>query len=155
MSWWSRLIGGRSDSESKPQRLDYLKEAIALERQGDYDAALTSYRLALRDRPDDVKVLLNMAIAYTRTARHEEAIRSYKRALEIEPNHSGALYGLAFLLLRRGETATATAYLEAFLASPAPKAEERYVEHARRTLQELRNPPRSSQESPRSQELET
>jgi tetratricopeptide (TPR) repeat protein len=155
MSWWSRLLGGRSDSENKPQRLDYLNEAIALERQGDYDAALTSYRLALRDKPDDVKVLLNMAIAYSRTSRHEEAIRSYKRALEIEPNHSGALYGLAFLLLRRGETPTAMTYLEAFLAAPSPKAEERYVEHARRTLQELKHPVRPAPESPTSQELET
>ena len=49
MSWWSRLFGGKSDGELKPQRLDYLNEALVLERQGDYDAALTSYRLALRD----------------------------------------------------------------------------------------------------------
>ena len=44
MSWWSRLFGGKSDDGLKPQRLDYLSEAIALERQGDFDAALTSYR---------------------------------------------------------------------------------------------------------------
>ena len=50
MSWWSRLIGGNSDGDPKPQRLDYLSEAMALERQGDFDAALTSYKLALRDR---------------------------------------------------------------------------------------------------------
>src|SRR3990172_5135628 len=45
MSWLSRLFGGRSDSELKPQRLDYLNEALALERSGDFDAAITSYRL--------------------------------------------------------------------------------------------------------------
>ena len=38
MSFWSRLGGGKSKSEQK--RLDYLSEALALERQGDYDAAL-------------------------------------------------------------------------------------------------------------------
>ena len=51
MSWLSRLLGGKSDGNMKPQRLDYLNEALALERQGDFDAALTSYRLALRDHP--------------------------------------------------------------------------------------------------------
>src|SRR5262245_16704347 len=50
MSWWSRVFGGKSPREIKPQRLDYLNEALMLERQGDYDAALTSYRLALRDK---------------------------------------------------------------------------------------------------------
>ena len=73
MSWWSRLAGGKSDGDLKPQRLDYLSEAMALERQGDFDAALTSYRLALRDRPNDTKILQNMAIAFTKTNRPEEA----------------------------------------------------------------------------------
>src|SRR5688500_7282276 len=78
MSWWSRLVGGKSESELKPQRLDYLSEALALERQGDYDAALTSYRLALRDQPDDPKVLQNMAIAFSKTGRLDEAVRCYR-----------------------------------------------------------------------------
>ena len=67
MSWWSRLTGGKSDGDPKPKRLDYLSEAMALERQGDYDAALTSYRLALRDRPNDTKILQNMSV-FTRRA---------------------------------------------------------------------------------------
>src|SRR5881227_2527730 len=103
MSWWSRLVGGKSQSGVKPQRLDYLSEAMALERQGDYDAALTSYRLALRDRPNDTKILQNMAIAFTKTNRPEEAIRSYRNALEVSPELSGAHYGLAYLLLKRGD----------------------------------------------------
>src|SRR4051812_16329339 len=48
MSWWSRLLGDKSDGDLKPKRLDYLSEALTLERQGDYDAALTSYRLPPR-----------------------------------------------------------------------------------------------------------
>jgi tetratricopeptide (TPR) repeat protein len=139
MSWWNRLIGGKSENDSRSQRLDYLNEALALERQGDYDAALTSYRLALRDKPDDYKVLENMAIAFTRTGRVNEAIRSYRRALEIEPNLSGAHYGLAFLLLKRGEPAEAAEHLEAFLEQPPHGVEaERWVRHARETLAELR-----------------
>lgn len=140
MSWWSRLLGGSSDAQSKPNRLDYLSEAMALERQGDYDAALTSYRLALRDRPTDTKILQNMAIAFTRTNQPEEAIRSYRRALEVAPELSGAHYGLAFLLLKRGDLAGAESHLDAFLANPPSGAEaERWVRHAEETLVSLRS----------------
>ena len=139
MSWWSRLTGGKSDGGPKPQRLDYLSEAMALERQGDYDAAVTSYRLALRDRPNDTKILQNMAIAFTKTNRPEEAIRAYKSALAIAPELSGAHYGLAFLLMKRGDAPGAERHLEAFLAKPPAGPEsERWVRHAQETLRVLR-----------------
>ena len=140
MSWWSRLLGGKSDRELKPQRLDYLNEALMLERQGDYDAALTSYRLALRDKPDDHRVLQNMAIAYSKTGRQDEAIRAYQRALEIEPKLSGAHYGLAFLLMKRGDVEGAIEHLEGFLRHPPRGTEsERWIQHATRTLEQLRS----------------
>ena len=138
MSWWSRLLGGKSDGDLKPRRLDYLNEALVLEKQGDYDAALTSYRLALRDKPDDHKVLQNMAIAYTKTGRADEAIRCYRRALELEPSLSGAHYGLAFLLMKRDDVDGAVEHLEAFLRQPPRGAEaDRWVRHAQQTLDVL------------------
>jgi Flp pilus assembly protein TadD len=140
MSWWSRLLGGKSKTELSSRRVDYLSEAIALERQGDFDAALTSYRLALRDHPNDPKILQNIAIAYSRTGRQEEAIRAYRRALEVAPELSGAHYGLAFLLLKRGDRAGAMSHLDAFLSRPAANAEmERWVRHAQQTLDALRS----------------
>jgi Flp pilus assembly protein TadD len=140
MSWWSRLVGGKSQSKVKPQRLDYLSEALALERQGDFDAALTSYRLALRDRPNDPKILENMAIAFSKTGRLDDAVRCYRRSLEIAPERLGAHYGLAFLLLKRNDRVGAEKHLEAFLAKPPSGAEaERWVRHAQMTLDELRS----------------
>ena len=139
MSWWSRLLGDKSGGDLKPRRLDYLSEALTLERQGDYDAALTSYRLALRDSPSEPKIHMNMAIAFSRTGRQDEAIRSYRRALEIAPELSGAHYGLAYLLLKRDEKDEAIAHLEAFLNRPPKGAEgERWIVHAKDTLESLR-----------------
>src|SRR2546427_5093655 len=89
MGFWRRLFGGSSGDELKPQRLDYLNEALALERQGDYEAALTSYRLALRDHPNDARILQNMAIAFTKTRRLDEAIRHYRRAPELHNGLAG------------------------------------------------------------------
>lgn len=138
MSLWKRLFGRRPDGELKPQRLDYLNEALALERQGDYDAALTSYRLALRDHPTDLRVLQNMAIAYTKTNRFDEAIRTYRRALEIDQTLAGAHYGVGFLLLKRGERDAAARHLRAFIGSP-PRGPDaaRWIEHAQRALEEI------------------
>lgn len=139
MSWWSRLLGGKSRNELSSRRVDYLSEAIALERQGDFDAALTSYRLALRDQPNDPKILQNIAIAYSRTGRLEEAIRSYRRALDAAPTLAGAHYGLAFLLLKRGDRAGAMSHLDSFLATPPAAGEmDRWVRHAEQTLSALR-----------------
>lgn len=137
MSFWKRLFRRRPDA-LKPQRLDYLNEALALERQGDYEAALTSYRLALRDHPTDLRVLQNMAIAFTKIHRYDDAIRTYRRALEIDPHLAGAHYGVAFLLLKRGEQEVAARHLRAFLGQPprGPDA-ERWIQHAERTLREL------------------
>lgn len=137
MSFWKRLFRRRRE-ELKPQRLDYLNEALALERQGDYEAALTSYRLALRDHPTDLRVLQNMAIAYTKTHRHDEAIRTYRRALEVDPHLAGAHYGVAFLLLHRGERDAAARHLRAFLGQPPRGSDaDRWIQHAERTLRDL------------------
>ena len=149
MSWLSRLLGGKSDSKMKAQRLDYLTEALGLERQGDLEAALTSYRLALRDHPNDPRILQNMAIAFSRTGRMNEAVTTYRRALDLDPELSGAHYGLAFLQLKRGELAEAVAHLEAFLEAPPAGADaERWVRHARQTLDELRAQPAKLPEQP-------
>ena len=144
MGFWKRLLGRDHSKVLTPQRLDYLNEALALERQGDYDAALTSYRLALRDHPSDLRVLQNMAIAFTKTNRHEDAIRVYRRALELDATLAGAHYGLAFLLLKRGEHDQAARHLKAFLARPprGPDAQQ-WVEHAGQALARLGEPDRA------------
>src|SRR5687768_13758783 len=142
MSFWQRLFGKASRETLKPQRLDYLNEGLALERQGDYEAALTSYRLAYRDNPSDARILLNMAIAFTKTSQPEEAIRHYRRALELDPSLGGAHYGVAFLLLKRGDSQEAAQHLRAFLARPpkGPDA-ERWVRHAETVLREIAGSP--------------
>ncbi len=142
MSFWRRLFGTKSRETLRPQRLDYLNEGLALERQGDYEAALTSYRLAFRDNPSDSRILLNMAIAFTKTGQPEEAIRHYKRALELDETLVGAHYGVAFLLLKRGDVQPAAEHLRAFLARPPKGADaDRWIRHAESALREIASSP--------------
>jgi tetratricopeptide (TPR) repeat protein len=134
----ARLLGGQPTARDiVANRPDFLAEGLALEKAGDVDGALTSYRLALRTKPDDPKVLQNMAIAFTKTGRMDEAIRCYRKVIEKEPNSTGAQYGLAFLLLRKGDTDGAISHLDEFLAL-APNGTDRYTSHARETLATLR-----------------
>lgn len=142
MSFWDRIRGAKAPGRSGNP--DYLSEALALEKMGDYDGALTSYRLALRESPNNVRVLENMAIAFSKLGQLDDAIRSYKRALSIDPKLSGAHYGLAFLLLKRGEESDAAYHLEAFLMdAPAGAESERWINHAKQTLDQLHTPAQS------------
>jgi tetratricopeptide (TPR) repeat protein len=140
MTFWRRLFGQSGTDSLKPERLDYLNEALALERQGDYAAALTSYRLALRANPADIKILQNIAIAFTKTGQPDEAIRHYKKALELDDSLVGAHYGVAFLLMKRGDLDEAATHLRAFLDRP-PKGPDadRWVRHAETALAEIGN----------------
>lgn len=75
---------------------------------------------------------------FSRTGRLEEAIRCYRRALELEPQLTGAHYGLAFLLIKRGELSSAETHLTAFLGNPPKGGDtDRWVRHAQQTLEQL------------------
>ena len=138
MNLWRRVVDKLGTPPREPQRLDYLHEALALERAGDYTAALVSYKLGLRDNPGDPRILQNMAIAFTKTGQPDEAIRHYRRALELDSTLSGAHYGLAFLLLKRGESDKAAAHLRAFLLRPPKGTDaERWTRHAETVLRQL------------------
>ncbi|HEX6923883.1 MAG TPA: tetratricopeptide repeat protein [Longimicrobiaceae bacterium] len=136
MSWWRKLISGDSDSGS--EETDYYTEGTDLLRQEKYHEALTSFRLALREAPSDTDVLQQIAVTYTHIGMTDEAMRTYRRVLELKPHASGAHYGLAFLLLQRGNVDDAVAHLRAFLAHP-PRIPEaaRHIAHARAKLAEL------------------
>lgn len=140
MNWLRRLVGGSSGRDGRQP--DFLAEALDLEARGDYANALTSYRLALRERPDDLRVLQNIAIAFSKTGQPEEAIRTYRRALQLDPDLAGAHYGLAFLLLKRGDTAHAAMHLEGFLRTSHPGDADaaKFRAHAERTLAMLQDP---------------
>ncbi len=132
MDWWKFW-------EKRPRPgPDYYEEGVALLDRELYHDALTSFRLALRARPDDAATHEQMAVAYTHIGLHEEASRAYRRALELRPTSPSAHYGLAFLMLKSGQTPEAATHLKAFLSHARPGREEaRHLEHARRTLQRL------------------
>jgi len=134
MSVWKKIFGGGG----KEEEVDYYEEGMELLSDGKFHEALTSLRLALKDHPGDPVVLQQIAIAYTRIGMTDEAAKTYRHVLQKDPGASGAHYGLAFLLIRAGQSADAVPHLEAFLANPPTgTAAAQHIDHARSTLAQL------------------
>ncbi len=134
MGWWpfSRRVKGLGEPP------DYYREALKLADQQKYHEALTSFRLALRQRPDDAKIMEQMAVIYTHIGMDDEAVKFYEQAIETGHQSPAAHYGLAFLCLRRGDQGGARRHLQTFLSRPPDGAEATaHVEHARRTLAQI------------------
>lgn len=135
MSIWD-FLGRQDTTEEKP---DYYTEGLQLAEQERFHEALTSFRLALRERPADIAILEQMGIVYTKMGVADEAIKMYQRALEKDPSSAGANYGIAFLLLNKGRGDEAVRHLERFLETgDALPGTDRHVRHARKTLDGLR-----------------
>ena len=133
MGFWKKLFD--ADSEEK---VDYYNEGVDLLNLGKYHEALTSFRLALRESPDDPAALQQIAITYTRIGMTDEAIKTYRAVLAGDSTASGAHYGLAFLLLREGRKDDAVEHLRSFLAmAPEGPEAQRHIDHARETLSSL------------------
>ena len=133
MSIWKKLF-----SDDRADAVDYYQEGLDLLRVGKYHDALVSFRLALKEAPNDTAVLQQIAIAHTRIGMTDEAAKTYRQVLVRDPRAAGAHYGLAFLLLRSGRRDEAEQHLRSFLelAPEGPEA-ARHIEHAREALAEL------------------
>lgn len=139
MSFWKKIFNGESETGHE---VDYYSEGVDLLNAGRYHEALTSFRLALRETPNDPAVLQQMAITYTRIGMTDEAIKTYRTVLAKHARAAGAHYGLAFLMLQSGREDVAIEHLRVFLASPPAGADaQRHVEHARHTLEALGQSP--------------
>jgi Flp pilus assembly protein TadD len=134
MGWWP--FSRRDKGFGEPP--DYYREGLKLADEQKYHEALTSFRLALRKRPEDPEIMQQMAVVYTHIGMPDEAVRYYEEAIRVGGDSPGAHYGLAFLFLHRGDLANTRLHLKAFLRQP-PQDEQAavHIEHARQTLQQL------------------
>ncbi len=134
MSVWKKLFSGGG----REGRVDYYEEGMDLLADGKFHEALTSLRLALKDHPGDPVILQQIAIAYTRIGMTDEAAKTYRHVLQKNPKAAGAHYGLAFLLIRSGQSRDAVSHLKAFLASPPEGSEAaQHIQHAKSTLAQI------------------
>jgi Flp pilus assembly protein TadD len=134
MSVWKKLFSGGG----REGRVDYYEEGMDLLADGKFHEALTSLRLALKDHAGDPVILQQIAIAYTRIGMTDEAAKTYRHVLQKNPKAAGAHYGLAFLLIRSGQSRDAVSHLKAFLANPPEGSDAaQHIQHAKSTLAQI------------------
>ena len=135
MGWWP--FSRRERGFGEPP--DYYREGLKLAGQEKYHEALTSFRLALRKRPDDPEIMEQMAVIYTHIGMPDEALKFYEQAIATGRQSAAAHYGLAFIYLRGGHHEDAERHLKAFLEhAPASDEAREHIAHAQATLAQLR-----------------
>jgi tetratricopeptide (TPR) repeat protein len=74
----------------------------ALARRGQLDAAIVSFRQAVRIKPDYTEAHNNLGTALLQKGQLDEAVRQYQNALDSNPDYAVAHYNLGNELVRRG-----------------------------------------------------
>jgi len=75
----------------------------ALKDKGDPDAAIESYKKALKIQPDFAEVYNNMGTALKDKGDPDAAIESYKKALKIQPDYAEAYNNMGSALKDKGD----------------------------------------------------
>ncbi len=79
-------------TNAKPDLVDVLRLlAVIQSTLGKKDAALASYKRALKARPDSAELLYNRGLTLHELQRFDEALASYDRALKVRPDYAEAI----------------------------------------------------------------
>jgi Tfp pilus assembly protein PilF len=87
------LDGGQIKGDSDP--LATFNHAVALQQQGQLEAAVVAWRNFLIAQPGNPAGLSNLAVVLARLGRFEEAIEEYERALKVDPKNPTVRLNLA------------------------------------------------------------
>lgn len=77
-----------------------------------YKDALTTFKKALKIKPNDIGGICGLGKVYYKQGKYQEAIRQFDQALRMEANNQMALAGKAESLAKRGRTEVARDLLE-------------------------------------------
>src|SRR6185436_6877259 len=86
-------------------------------QQGDLEGAEPLLLQALRESPDDVRLLEAVGFVYAHTDRWQKAQETYEKVLSLQPGRPSALYGLASVLTDTGRYPEALTTIRRLLAA--------------------------------------
>ena len=76
---------------------------VALNDKGDPEAAIESYKQALRIQPDYAEGHSNLGAAFQLLNQVEQAVASYEKAISLKKDFNTAISGLGKVLLKKGQ----------------------------------------------------
>ena len=74
-----------------------------LKEKGDLDAAISSYKKALKIKPDWAEGYSDLGAALLLFNQTEQALMSYEKAISLKKDLNAAISGLGNALLKKGE----------------------------------------------------
>lgn len=133
-----RILVDRTSSD--PQDAEITARALAGAadcrfRQGDPQAAIEAWKLAIELSPTSGSVAANLAEVLFSVGRDEEAVSYYLKAVEIEPARPDIRLGLVYVYLHQGEFEKARAELSTVVKLGPPASTT--VAEANRLLEEI------------------
>jgi arylsulfatase A-like enzyme len=124
---------GLPDPKEKVQVLERYRAAIALVRQGRFEAGLSQFRAIVADNPMMADVWSEIGGLELRLGRPEDALGAYKRLVDVAPHDPAALISVADTLLALGRVEEARAQA-ALAAESIPANDVRWRAKAHQSL---------------------
>lgn len=107
----------------------------AYAREGAYDKAIASYRMAAALKPDYIEAYANLGVAYDKVGRSPAAEKMFARALALNPRNLPALIGRGILYGRAGDLDKAGRLFELVLTlDPSNREAAINLQEARRLM---------------------
>ncbi len=97
----------------------YNREGVVHFNKGDYDAALASFKEAIRLNPDLFLAHFNLGVTYDKKGQLDASTASFKEAIRLKPDHARAHYTLGLLYGKKGQwDASIDSFKEAIRLDP-------------------------------------
>ncbi len=90
----------------------YNREGAGYFNNGDYDAALASFKEAIRLKPDNWKAHYNLGATYVKKGQWDASIDSFKEVVRLEPDIAPAHFALGEAYAKKGDRGKALAEYE-------------------------------------------
>ena len=95
-------------------------------RLAEYEAAVASFKEAVRLRPDLAKGHNNMGVAFDKAGKHEEALAAFQKATSVDPRFADALYNLGLVSFKMRKFKEARAAFEKALQVAPEMADAKF-----------------------------
>ncbi|KAF2335468.1 tetratricopeptide repeat protein [Flavobacterium daemonense] len=111
-----------SESKNKNAQNSYVIAKDFMQKS-DYKTAIESFQLALKEDPNFVLALDDMAVSYRQLKDYDNAIKYYKKSLEIYPEGNFALMNIGVVYTLKSDFKTAISYYEKLIQYHPDNAE--------------------------------
>jgi tetratricopeptide (TPR) repeat protein len=81
------VLGGRPGEAFRPSTWESARIALEQSQAGDHDGAVRTIESLLAERPDDPRVLYDLACFESLAGRADHAIEHLRRAIELDPTY--------------------------------------------------------------------